>query len=129
MRWVVVEAHLRGIYEAYAWQQGYEGKAVKFRVPSTMGLMTDEGKWQEVPFDVADFMRVVAEVDDGGIHYWRWEVEATVSEDALMLPPDGFLTLACTEDASMDDMPEDEAANYHTAHEEDYWEEVVTPEA
>lgn len=122
MKWLTVEAHYRGIYEAYSWHQGYEDKAVRFRAPSTMGLI-EEGKWQEVPFSVADFMAAVAEVDDGAIHYWRWEPSANVSEDALMLMPDGFLTLVCTEDHSMDDLTKREEALYRTAHDEEYWAE------
>jgi hypothetical protein len=78
-----------GVYQAYAWQQGYANHAVEFRLPdehfSTGRTYDTEG------FDLRKFFEVVADMDDGGIHYW-WYYEKN---------HDRFLVLACTEDDSM----------------------------
>lgn len=77
-----------GVYQAYAWHQGYEDKPVKFRIP--------DHHFDPEPLTLAHFMEVVADVDnEGAIHYWKYDEVPTV------YGCDRFLTLVCTEDNSI----------------------------
>jgi hypothetical protein len=90
-----------GIYQTWAWQQGYNGCITRFRIPGydpvgplmALNSSEDDPSWQDFPFDPNEFFATVDLIDDGGIHYWRIEK-----------PCDGerFIWLACTEDNSMD---------------------------
>jgi len=103
-----------GVYQAYAWQQGYNNAPTTFRIPDEHFLLNphdDPFLWEE-GFKLADFMEAVAHIDNEGyIHYWKYH-EAD---------GDRYLTLACTEDASSW-MPTEHSEFYHAA--DDYWKEV-----
>lgn len=79
----------RGLYQAYAWDQGYRSRTVRYRVPDEYAWISDgipEG------FNLSRFMAVVADMDsEGFIHYWFHE-----HKDG-----DDFLWLGCTEDDSL----------------------------
>lgn len=99
-----------GVYQAFAWQQGFAGQPVTFRLPEDFWVRQ---KFEEEVFDVSAFMSVVRDIDDTGIHYWRfYEVDG-----------DRFLSLACTEDRTAEWLPADAKDKYHTAYEE-FWKEV-----
>ena len=85
-----------GVYQAYAWQQGYEGKPVRFRLPDQYFDNCDDEVAEG--FNLKKFMAVVADFDEGAIHYWKFEEEEE----------DRFITLVCTEDDSMRSLDEDD---------------------
>lgn len=71
-----------GFYQGVAWVQGAADGPVTVNIPDELMTETDP-----MPFNLVDFMRVVADYDDeGGIHYWEIDPAATT------------MTLYCTED-------------------------------
>jgi len=92
------KAAYSGVYQAYAWHQGYVDQPVIFRVPDEYFYIPTDHKPDHTkpqaeneffsPFSIRDFMAVVAEMDNEGfIHLWRYsEAEG-----------DRFLELSCTE--------------------------------
>lgn len=79
-----------GFYQGVAWVQGAADAPVTVNIPDELMTSTDP-----VPFDLAEFMRVVADFDDeGGIHYWEIDPDATT------------MTLWCTEDPTPRDIPD-----------------------
>jgi len=97
-----------GVYQAYAWQQGYKGKVEVFRLPDEYFQMAGPDDVVFEGFDLKKFMEAVADIDnEGAIHYWKY-----FEEDG-----DKFLALGCTEDDSLNDQDLDGADDwYHASH-------------
>jgi|SRR5215471_1516061 len=94
-----------GVYQAYAWHQGFRSRPTEFRIPDEH--FSYSRSYDETGFDLVKFFEVVAEIDDGGIHQWQMRVQDF----------DTILTLACTEDDSMTYMLEATRQEFYTAFE------------
>lgn len=90
------------VYQAYAYAQGATGHATEFRIPDEYFCLDPSG--QNAGFDIKKFFQLVADVDEGGIHYWKYYQKGQ----------DHYLMLACTEDDSMTHMGTT-ADEFHTA--------------
>jgi hypothetical protein len=88
----------QGVYQAYAWQQGYANAPVVFRLPDENFVI---GEWGDEHctegFDLLKFFRVVAEIDnEGAIHSWEY-FESPGDRGPYV---DRFVRLTCSEDDS-----------------------------
>lgn len=79
-----------GFYQGLAWAQGAMDGPIRANVPDYLNSHTDE-----TPFDLKEFMEVVADLDDeGGIHLWEIDMAGPT------------LVLWCTEDATPKTIPD-----------------------
>lgn len=81
-----------GFYQGLAWAQGAQDAPLTANIPDHLAGHQD---WDEQPFNLTQFMEVVADLDDeGGIHLWE------------LLPITGQMVLHCTEDATSKTIPD-----------------------
>jgi hypothetical protein len=101
----------QGLYQGMAWQQGWEDRPVRFRLPDdslSIGEYGTEGYTEG--FDLLKFFRVVEDMDnEGHIHSWQ------VVHDIAQWGPETFVILTCTEDDSQLKEGYDEANSGHAS--------------
>ena len=94
----------RGVYQAYAWQQGYGGHITEFRLPDQYFFIGSDD--YNEGFDLLKFFKVVEDMDDEGcIHMWKLDSRKG----------DTFLMLGCTEDDSLKYIEDPDATGFHHA--------------
>jgi len=93
----------RGVYQAYAWMQGWADAPIDICVPDENFYVGSDDF--DSGFDLVKFFEVADDMDsEGAIHYWKMRVEGFNT----------ILTLACTEDSSMTFMTDATLREYHT---------------
>jgi len=107
-----------GVYQAYAWEQGFRESPISFRIPDEHFVKSENGP---DGFVVSEFMEAVADLDDGHIHLWKYYT--TDNHLHPELKPNRHLALICTEDDSMARIAPDDQDNWHYA-EDTYWQEA-----